>query len=45
MASCGPEAELFVTLDSLTDKETALRACSKLHGWLRGRHDELFQAT
>lgn len=42
MASVGMEAELYLTLDALTDKQTALRACSKLLGWLRSRHQELF---
>jgi hypothetical protein len=42
LASAGIEAELYLTFDPVVDKMAALRICGALHGWLRGRLDQLF---
>lgn len=43
MASTTTEAELYLVLDALTNKEEAITICSKLHAWLKQQHSELFQ--
>lgn len=42
LASATSEAELYLTLDPLADKHTAVSLHERLGAWLRARHEELF---